>query len=204
MRKSFVVLLTALAGAALPVMVSAPAQAITYSVGLNDTVTFPTTTSGYQAPDFIVGPTTVDFASGSVSGEYRTPWEGEGAPYESFAYTSVRNGIAGYNLTGTILSLFWGSIDTYNSLTFWTEAGGTGESVGVDINDLGGPFSTGHHLVSFFTDVPFQSVTLGSGQAAFEFANLTATPIPPAILLFLTGMGGLGWLGRKKQATVAA
>jgi len=203
MRNRFFVLAIAIAGV-LPGAYSEPAKAITYTIGLNDTVSFPTTSSGYQAPDFIVGTTTVDFASGSLSGVYRTPWEGLGAPYESLTYTSVRNGTAGYNLTGTILSLFWGSLDTYNSLTFWTEAGGTGDSVGVNINDLGGPFATGHHLVQFFTDVPFQSVTLGSGNAAFEFANLTATPIPPAILLFLTGLGGLGWLGRKKGSGAAA
>ena len=59
-------------------------------------------------------------------------------------------------------------------------------------------------LTAFFTDMPFQSVTLGSTKAAFEFANLTVTPIPPALLLFLTGLCGLGWLGRKKQAAAAA
>ncbi len=202
MRNRFFVLAIAIAGM-LPAAFSEPAKAITYSIGLNDTAAFPTTSYGYQAPDFVVGSATVDNATGSVSGQYRTPWEGLGAAYEGLTYTSVRDGIAGYNLTGMMLSLFWGSLDTYNSLTFWTEQGGTGASVSVDISALGDPFQTGAHLVQFFTDVPFQSVTLGSSQAAFEFANLTTTPIPPALLLFLTGLGGLGWLGRKKESGAA-
>ena len=193
MRNRFLVLVTAIAGV-LPVVIAGPAQAITYTIGLNDTAAFPTTSMGYQAPDF--GDGTVDNATGSVASVYRTPWEG--TPYEGLTYTSVRNGIIGYNLTAMKLSLFWGSVDTYNTLTFWTGADGTGDSVSVDIAALGSPFGGGHHLVRFFTDVPFNSVTLGSTSAAFEFANLTTTPIPPALLLFLTGLAGLSWLGRKK------
>jgi hypothetical protein len=200
MRNNFLALVIAIAGLLL-VTVAGPATAITYTVGLNDTVSFPTTSYGFQTPDF--GSGNVDYATGSVGGQYRSPWDLEGAPYNSLPYTSVRNGTVGYNLTGMMLSLFWGSIDTYNSLTFWTLAEGTGEFVSVDVSALGDPFSGGHHLVQFFTDVPFQSVTLGSGQAAFEFANLTTTPIPPALLLFLTGLGGLGWLGRKKAPAAA-
>jgi hypothetical protein len=120
----------------------------------------------------------------------------------TLGYTSVRNGTATYNLTGNNLSLFWGSPDTYNTLTLWTGVGGTGASVSLtgSLADLpGGILGLGHHLVSILTDVAFRSVTLSSTQAAFEFANMTATPIPAALPLFATGLGLMGWLGRRRK-----
>jgi hypothetical protein len=180
---------------------SEPAKAITASFGLNDIVTVPTTSLGPQSPNFSSG--TIDLVvppPDSTDGVFRSPWQGTG--FESLGYTSVRNGTAGYNLTGNNLSLFWGSPDTYNTLTLWTGVGGTGDSVSLtgSLVDLpGGTLGLGHHLVSILTDVVFRSVTLSSTQAAFEFANLTATPIPAALPLFATGLGLMGWLGRRRK-----
>jgi hypothetical protein len=43
-----------------------------------------------------------------------------------------------------------------------------------------------------------------TGVRALTFQTAAATPVPPALLLFLTGLGGLGFAGwRRKQATLA-
>jgi hypothetical protein len=188
-----------LAIAVMPVLLAMPATAITVVSFLDDIVTVPTTSLGFQAPDFGAG--IVDNATGSVSGQYRSPWEGTAG--NGLTYTSVRSGTVGYNVTGLTLSLFWGSPDSYNRLTFHTGENGTGESATVFGSDLGSPQGLGHHLVQFMTDQVFKSITISSDSAAFEFANLTATPIPPAILLFLSGLGAMGWLGRKRKAPAA-
>jgi hypothetical protein len=171
------------------------AEAISYSLVVNDSVTVPTTSNGAMIPDFGVG--VYDYPTSSTTNVFRSPWQN--TAYDGLEYTSVRSGTAGYNLTGTVLSLFWGSVDPYNSLTFFTGAYGTGDSVSVLISELGPPLTFGHHLVQFITNVPFQSVALGSTRPGFEFANLTATPIPPALLLFLTGLGTMGLLGRRSR-----
>ncbi len=62
--------------AVMPILSAIPASAISYSIVLNETTTAPATSLGFQAPDF--GGGTVDNATGSVSGQYRSPWEGTG------------------------------------------------------------------------------------------------------------------------------
>ena len=178
---------------------SEQSNALTLTLDQNDTSSFPTTSIGFQAPNFTIGPTTVDFPTTSSPGEFRSPWDIEGAPHNSLPYTSVRGGTAGYNLTGNVLSLFWGSVDTYNTLTFFTGVGGSGTSAIFSTALLGLPMTTGHHLVRILTDEVFRSVTISSSQAAFEFANLTATPIPAALPLFATGLGLMGWLARRRK-----
>ena len=183
---------------------SEQATAITATVVTNDTLTVPTTSNGYYVPDFTVGVTHIDYVNTSLANEYRSPWEG--TAYANLQYTSVKNGTAGYNISGTSLSFFWGSADPYNTLTFWTGLGGTGTSVSLSGSVLGVPQALGHHLVKILTDEAFRSVTFFSDHAAFEFANLV-TPLPAALPLFATGLGVMGWLARRRklaQPTAAA
>ena len=168
----------------------------------DDPTTVPSTSMGFQTAHFgagfVEGPSPPNTSQTNV---FLSPWFG--TPYD-FTYTSVRNGSAGYNLTGNRLNLFWGSPDSWNTLTFYTGLNGTGASttplVGSSLLD---PDGSGHHLVSILTDVVFRSVILTSGQPAFEFANLTATPIPAALPLFATGLGVMGWLARRKKRLLA-
>ena len=85
---------------------SGQSNALTLTLDQNVTSSFPTISIGFQAPNFTIGPTTVDFPTTSSPGEFRSPWDIEGAPHNSLPYTSVRGGTAGYNLTGNVLSLF--------------------------------------------------------------------------------------------------
>ena len=178
---------------------SEPAKAITATLNLNDTSTIPNFTNAPQIPAASSGQ--IDFPTGNffVLGTMvaRSPWEGT-AFENTLQYTSVRNGSATYNISGTSLSLFWGSPDSYNTLTFFTGANGSGSAFSVTGSILLGPQATGHHLVQFLTDQVFNSVTLSSTSPAFEFSNMV-TPIPAALPLFATGLGMMGWLARRRK-----
>ena len=135
---------------------SEQAKAISFSLVQNETVVFPTTSNGFSTPDF--GTATMDYVNTSLTNVYRSPWEGTSS--DNLQYTSVRSGTAGYNLTGNSLSFLWGSPDYYNTLTFWTQTGGTGNSVSLTGDLLGEPQHFGHHLVRILTSETFRSVDL--------------------------------------------
>ena len=207
---------------------SSSANAISISSWSQDTTVYPTTTLGYQAPASFTG--TVDNPTGSSSGAYRSPWQNLdetwiNPEHQTLDYTSVRNGNAWYALTGDSLGIFWGSPDSYNTITFWTgwdsaNKIGTGDSVSFTGNQLGITLGYGHTLAIFNLDQTFNAVQLYSGQPAFEFANMVActgsctesqtgvVPLPAALPLFASGLGVMGLLGwrrkRKKAAATAA
>ena len=151
--------------------------------------------------------------SGSESGEYRSPFEGSDyADAEFFTVGSPAPNSAnfaelGFNTARTVLSLLWGSIDTYNGLIFFNgdevaaivggqdvlEAGADPEGLGavfVSISGIGKFTSVG-----FFSDYGQQ----GSVQPAFEFSNVAAVPLPAGGVLLLTALGGLAIARRRKS-----
>jgi hypothetical protein len=218
-------LATALAAGAFVVGVFASnANAITITNVTQD-LAFVPVTGNQITPDFGVGTVNqITPPPGSSANVYRSPFQdfvGNNLPQANTAagsYTAVESGNAGFNLTGTSLSLFWGSPDLYNSITFYTGLNGTGNSVTESGADLSyGFYGFGHDQVSIFLDTVFESVVLTSTSAAFEFTNLTAscgpeggscappqaTPLPAALPLFgsiIAGAGGVFRWRKKRKA----
>ena len=117
-------------------------------------------------------------------------------------YSSVQaNASATFTFAGEQdrLELIWGSPDDYNDLII-TLSGGGGDVV-INGADVQGPVG---ELASFvtITDVLFTSVTFEATENAFEFANLSATPVPlPAgALLIGTALAGFGFMRRRRKA----
>ena len=181
---------------------------------------------------------------GSVANQWRSPFE-NATSVGGGTSTGVGNG--GYGLTGwnllpyssiegggsatynvgvaNTLSLLWGSPDSYNTLTFWSDGNGTGTDLGsLSVTTETGitgilplEIQTYGHDQMTFTDADgtFESVVLSSSTNAFEFADLTAgyihtvdpAPLPPALPLFGAGLGIVGLLGwhsrRKASAAIA-
>jgi hypothetical protein len=129
--------------------------------------------------------------------------------YSTLGYTAIQSGGSGtWNFGGSnTLSLLWGSPDSYNDVTFWSGANGTGSILGslsgADLAAYIVAAGRGHDLVTILLDQLFGSVTLHSGGVAFEFANLTSgiavVPIPAALPLFATGLGLMGLFGRRRE-----
>jgi hypothetical protein len=150
--------------------------------------------------------------TGSASGLYAAPFNSSfmSSPDATHYLTVPRNftngnwamvdfGGATYNALG----LFWGSVDSYNTIQFlkggipvtggtWT--GSQVISPGVANGNQSAPST---NLYVNFLDVPdFDAVRFTSSQPAFELDNLAVVPVPvPAA--FLLGMLGLGAAGVK-------
>jgi len=108
-------------------------------------------------------------------------------------------------------SLFWGTVDAFNFIDFYS--GGPGGTLLATVagSDLSVPANgTTADLVSIlFTGANFDTAVFRSDGDAFELANLNATPIPGTLALFASGLGVLGFVARsnrrkKKLGTAAA
>ena len=195
-------------------LLSQSAQAVTFSY-TEDLVTVPTSVSNVM-PTSSTG--TVVLETLSIPGITRSPFENFNAtpgPGYGSAYISINIGSALYsfNTPENTLSIFWGSPDSYNTLSFYASKDGTG----TPLFSLTGSSlliqTYGHDLVNFQTlDGFFNSVVLSSTDNAFEFTNLSASdptpavvPLPGAFSLFASGLGALGLLGwRRKRKAIDA
>lgn len=141
--------------------------------------------------------------SGSVSGQYRSPFEGfaggENIDYFTVGSPGKASGAAlAFNTARTTLSLLWGSVDDYNVLYFFTD-NGVVEVSGQDVLDAGAnPQGLSAAFVTITGVGKFTAVGFESTRAAFEFSNVAAVPVPAAGLLLLTALGGLAAARRRK------
>ena len=152
--------------------------------------------------------------SGSISGQQLSPWSGTGSSFTAYSCLDCvpppnsMPATATYTVpTGaTGLSIFWGSPDAYNEITF-------SDGKAVDSEMLTGasldvPTGVGHDWVTFnFNGADVTSITLtDTGPEAFEYADVTflsATPLPATLPLFAGGLSMIGLLGwrRKRRST---
>ena len=200
-----------LAAAALVMGVSAVANAsVSYSV-----------TAGTHT--MVAGATEIDFSSGigysSASGDYAivsgdtanhnaSPL-GTDAPYLTVP-DAVKSGSAtfGLGMNSDYFGLYWGSVDSYNTLSFWLDGAMVASFKGSDIvmpaNGGQEDPATNAYVNFMFTDGDmYDTVKFTSSRYAFESDNHAymsgGVPEPQTLALMLLGMLGLGMARRRQR-----
>ena len=153
---------------------------------------------------------------GDSLGLYATPYGDTtnymavlGGKSEEIAYSGLRDSFG----------LYWGSVDTYNSLTFYR--GGsvvetiTGAEVDPPVNANGDQTDNASNGYVLITALPlFDRVVAASTSNSFEFDNVVAggatqfsaaVPEPSTWAMLLVGFAGLGYAGfRRSKAPISA
>jgi hypothetical protein len=122
-----------------------------------------------------------EIVQGTSSGNYAAPYGSSGVDATKYL-TVYRDGIAIISFGGTYtsLSLLWGSIDSYNTITLFNNGSFvtsiTGDQVLSGANGNQGPDGT----LTFVVNEKFDTAFFSSGANSFELDDLTVSRVPEA------------------------
>lgn len=185
-------------------LLSVPAQAATFTLDHNsDPMVLGTPSADSTSGTVLEGLTNAD--DGIMN---TTPWVGTSNP--TAGYTAVMaNSSATYIFGGsnTALSFLWGSVDSFNSLQFFSGAVLVDSLSGGAVISGGADQGFGRSTIDITTMAAFDSVVFTSTSFSFEYANIqvSAVPLPAGLPLYGAGIAVLGFVGwRKRRKAIAA
>ena len=117
-----------------------------------------------------------------------------------------------YSAAQKSFGLYWGSIDTYNTIQFFngntSVASYNGGTLGLAVNPFGDQGAPASNQYVTFSDLIFDRVVLGSiGQNSFEFDNVNsvvaAVPEPATWAMMILGFLGVGFAAYRRKGRPA-
>jgi hypothetical protein len=163
--------------------------------------------SGQYAAPFLSGSNGAGFGNAPVPGVDNTTYVTSGSTgnggNDSITFLLPTNGGIGYLYFG----LLWGSIDDFNTLTFFDGNTSVGSVTGAQVTATpnGDQGLNGTRYVNITSTLKFDRVVATSSQFAFEIDNIAynatiPVPAPAALGLFGVGLLGLGFVARRRRA----
>jgi hypothetical protein len=182
----------------------------------------PVSTSTFESFDVLPlgSPTTTAFATysgsgavvnGSLTNQYAAPFIGPGIPDQTNYLATTGKETLTFSGQHSVFALYWGSIDTYNTISFYNGntlvASFTGDAVLPPANGNQGSFSTNADVV--FSNLGlFNTVVFQSSQAAFEVDNLqvdstigSTVPETSTWLMMILGFFSLGFVAYRRKGS---
>jgi PEP-CTERM motif len=148
----------------------------------------------------------VNNAGGDSQGVYAFP------AFDNTNYMAVmadKSETIAYSSAQKSFGLYWGSIDTYNTIAFFNGAtqvaSYNGGSLGLTVSPFGDQNASSSNQYVTFSNLIFDSVVLGSiGKNSFEFDNVTsvaAVPEPSTWAMMILGFMGVGFMAYRRKGT---